>query len=722
MLRLLEDHDFPYIDSINFQIGRLNHGALFPGWGLAFVPHHRLFGRYRQRRVLRHAEDTRPVIDAGELIPGDYVVHVQHGIGKFRSLEVLDRKGYRREHLKIEFAEGMHIYVPGDRMELVHRYIGVGGRKPRLSKIHGRVWKRAKKKAEDAVEDLAAELLRLQAVRQSCPGISFRKKHEWEEQFEAEFPYEETEDQLRAIEAVKDDMASGRPMDRLICGDVGYGKTEIAMRAAFKCVTGGWQVAVLVPTTVLAQQHYRTFRERMADYPVRIEMLSRFVSRSDAQDIIEDMACGKVDIVIGTHRLLQDDVAFKRLGLIIIDEEQRFGVKDKERLKQMRMSVDVLTLTATPIPRTLHMSLMGLRDISSLQTPPISRQAVETRLSDFDPEVLRRAIRRELNREGQVFLVHNRVNSIEQVARMVEKLVPEATVEIGHGQMSEKKLAEVMERFANNEVDVLVSTTIIENGLDMPNANTIIINRAELLGLAEMHQLRGRVGRYLHKAYAYFFTPRDRPVTPEARRRLRAIMRYSDLGAGFDIALRDLEIRGAGNILGPEQSGHIAAVGYKLYCRLLTQAHARLHGKDAAQPPVTTVNVGFHALLPQDYVPGPGQRMALYRRISEATAVEHVESLRQELRDRFGELPDAAENLLMEAELRIRAGAVGIDSVSLRDGRIFLSIADRQRFENALPGNDDAPRMIDDGTAVLENRGRWNSAKSAALYLKRILS
>jgi len=690
------------MERIRFERGRLNHGVLFPADGLALVPHHRLFGRYRQRRVLRRSEEARPISEAAELQPGDIVVHVLHGIARFRGMRVLQTDGRRVEHLELEFADGARVYVPSDRIEMVHRYIGIGGRKPELSKLHGAQWRAARRKAERAVEDLAAELLRLQALRQTRPGIAFPPDGEWQRQFESEFPYEETPDQARAIEQVKRDMEAPRPMDRLICGDVGYGKTEIAMRAAFKAVMGGRQVAVLVPTTVLAKQHYRTFRERMADYPIRVEMLSRFATPAQARSVLEGLAGGQVDIVIGTHRLLQKDVSFKDLGLVIIDEEQRFGVKHKEQLKRMRAIVDVLTLTATPIPRTLHMALMGLRDISSLQTPPLDRQAVETKVRPFDPRLLRECVLRELRREGQVFLVHNRVRGIEAVARRVRQLVPEARVEVAHGQMPERQLADVMERFTDGEVDVLVSTTIIENGLDIPNANTLIVDRSELLGLAEMHQLRGRVGRYIHKAYAYFFTPPDRPITPEARQRLEAIQRYCDLGAGFDIALRDLEIRGAGNILGPEQSGHIAAIGYNLYCRLLARAAARLRGEPVREPPSATVNLGLDALLPEHYAPALQQRIELYREISRATDIEQLRRFARALRDRFGPPPPPVRNLLLEAEIRIMAEQAGVDSILLRDGRIHFTLKDAGRFRAYFSRTPLRPRIVDDALAIID--------------------
>ena len=719
---LLRDREFEQRDEIELEIGRLNHGVFCEEAGLALIPHHRLFGRYRQRRVVRHAREGRPIESAEKLQPGDLVVHVNHGIGRFVGTRFIERAGRRREHLQIEFAEGTHVHVPCDRIEMVHRYIGVGGREPDLSRIRSSAWTRARERTEEAVEDLAAELLELQALRETQRGIAFPEDGDWQRQFEAEFPYEETEDQLSAIEDVKRDMQTPRPMDRLLCGDVGYGKTEVAMRAAFKAVMGGRQVAMLVPTTVLAQQHYRTFSERMADYPVRVEMLSRFRTGAETREVLEGMSDGTVDIIIGTHRLVQDDVAFKDLGLLIIDEEQRFGVEHKEKLKQARATIDVLTMTATPIPRTLHMSLMGLREISALQTPPRDRQAIQTQVREFDPDLLRHAILRELNREGQVFVIHNRVQTIRKFAERVQGLVPEATVAVAHGQMRERELAENMDLFTEGAVDVLVSTTIIENGLDIPNANTIILHRADLLGLAEMHQLRGRVGRYVHKAYAYFFKPRSRPVTPEAEKRLETIRRYSDLGAGFDIALRDLEIRGAGNILGPDQSGHIAAVGYSLYCRLLTRAAARLKGKEVKEPPSATLNIGLDAFLSDDYVPAPRQRMEMYRRVHRCTDLNAVDEVREAMRDRFGDPPAEAENLLLEAELRILAEEAGVDSVQLRDGRLHLGVKDAEALKRRFGGEEDAPRLIGDDLAVVDDGFPVADPRALALYLRQMFA
>jgi transcription-repair coupling factor (superfamily II helicase) len=717
---LLRDREFECTDRLRYGRGRLNHGALCPEAGLALIPHHRLFGRYRQRRFIPQVAESRPLESVQDLQPGDLVVHVNHGIGRFLGTNVMEQEGTRRDYLEVEFAEDVHVHVPCDRIEVVQRYIGVGGRQPELSHVRGASWRRAKERAQQAVDDLAAELLELQAIRETQRGIAHPGETEWQRQFEAEFPYEETEDQLRAIDQVARDLRSPRPMDRLICGDVGYGKTEVAMRAAFNCVMGGRQVAVLVPTTVLAQQHFRTFGERMADYPIRIEMLSRFLTGAQAVRVLEGLADGSVDVVIGTHRLIQTDVTFKDLGLVVIDEEQRFGVEHKERLKKLRITVDVLTLTATPIPRTLHMALMGLREISALQTPPKDRQAIETRVGPFDPNLLRHAVLRELNREGQVFIIHNRVQSIDEFADRVRAIVPEARVAVAHGQMHEHELAETMDRFLDGEVDVLVSTTIVESGLDIPNANTIVLDRAELLGLAEMHQLRGRVGRYIHKAYAYFFTPASRPVTPEAQSRLDTVRRFSQLGAGFDIALRDLEIRGAGNILGPAQSGHIAAVGYSLYCRLLAQAAHRLKGEPVREPPDVNIGIGLDALLPDDYVPTPRQKMDVYRQVHRAVEVEELRHVEAALRDRFGEPPREAGNLLLEAELRILADRAGVASIHVEDGRLHFGVRDARALDRHFQGAPRRPRLITAELAVVDSGFPRSHPEGLALFLKRL--
>jgi transcription-repair coupling factor (superfamily II helicase) len=513
--------------------------------------------------------------------------------------------------------------------------------------------------------DLASDMVELQALREAQPGIAFPPDTEWQAEFEAAFPYEETPDQLTTLVEIKRDMERSRPMDRLICGDVGYGKTELAMRAAFKAVDNGKQVAVLVPTTVLAEQHFRTFSQRLAEYPFVVESISRFRSGAEQKRILDRLARGGVDIIIGTHRLVSADVRFKDLGLVVIDEEQRFGVEHKERLKRLRQTVDVLTLTATPIPRTLHLSLLGIRDISNLETPPRDRLAIETRIARFDPQLVRHAMLRELNREGQIYFVHNRVQDIAQVADRVQQIVPEARIVVGHGQMDEHELERAMLRFVRREADVLVATTIIESGLDIPNANTIFINQADNYGLADLHQLRGRVGRYKHRAYAYLLLDSSRQVTPAASKRLKAIEEFTELGAGFKIAMRDLEIRGAGNILGTQQSGHIAAVGYELYCQLLETAVRRLKNQPLRTHVEVTLELPWKAFLPRDYVPGQKLRIEVYRRLGRVRRLDRLEDFKGELRDRFGPLPERAEWLLRLAELRLLAERWQVASLHL---------------------------------------------------------
>jgi len=525
--------------------GYINKGFQFPELNIAILAHHEIFHRYGQRRETRKPIQTRAIDSFLDLKKGDYVVHVAHGIGRFLGMTILEDNGQKREYLILEFDEGTKIYVPATKIELVQKYIGVSGYKVRLDKVNSRSWEVRKKRTENAVADVASDLLHIQALRNAKEGIAYPTDIAWQEEFELEFIYQETQDQLHALKEIKSDMESKKPMDRLICGDVGYGKTELAMRAAFKATMSGKQVAVLVPTTILAQQHYNTFTERMADYPIEIAVLSRLKPPKEQKDVIEKTAAGTVDILIGTHRLLQKDVNFKDLGLVIIDEEQRFGVAHKERFKKMRQVVDMLTLTATPIPRTLHMSLMGVKDISSLNTPPLGRQAIRTQIIQFDPGRIQQAIMLELNRNGQVYFVHNRVYNIDRIATAIQRIVPEARISTVHGQMDERLMEQRMKDFVCGKADILVSTTIIESGLDIPNVNTIFINCADSFGLADLHQLRGRVGRYKHHAYAYIILPPDRPVTPEAEKRLKALEEFAELGAGFKIAMRDLEIRGA---------------------------------------------------------------------------------------------------------------------------------------------------------------------------------
>ncbi|MDR7478973.1 MAG: transcription-repair coupling factor [Armatimonadota bacterium] len=644
-------------------------GGEAPG-ALALVTDAEILGWRRRRPRLRFLREGTRISSWTDLIPGDYIVHLHHGIGIYRGLVHLELNGHRRDYLLLEYAQGDRLYVPTDQLGLIQRYIGVEGQAPRIHSLGGADWEREKQRVRQATREMAEELLRLYAARQATPGHAFGPDTPWQYELEASFPYEETPDQWQAIQDVKRDMESQRPMDRLIAGDVGYGKTEVAVRAAFKAVMDGKQVAVLVPTTILAQQHYNVFLQRFAPYPVRVEVLSRFRTPRQQRRILADLAAGRVDVVIGTHRLLSSDVVFHDLGLVIIDEEQRFGVEHKERLKQLRTQVDVLTLTATPIPRTLHMSLVGLRDMSIMETPPEARLPIHTVIREADDAVVREAILRELARGGQVYVVHNRVQTIDRAARRLARLVPEARVVVAHGQMPEEKLERVMMDFLGGRYDVLVCTTIVEIGLDIPQVNTIIIEDAHLMGLAQLYQLRGRVGRADHQAHCYLLYPRGATLTPEAEARLRAMQEFVELGSGFKLAMRDLEIRGAGNLLGPEQHGHVAAVGFELYTRLLDQAIRELRGELVDDAPDPTVDVHVDAYLPPDYVADEAQRMILYRRLATLGSLTEVGRLEEELADRFGPLPVPVRHLLEAVRLRVLARRVGAVSV-VREGHRF---------------------------------------------------
>jgi transcription-repair coupling factor (superfamily II helicase) len=653
-------------DRLRLVTGRVRAGFRMVEVGVVVLGSQELFHRDETRQVLpRRRLESRAIDSFLDLAEGDLVVHVSHGIARYHGMQVLDRNGHAEEHLVLEFAGGVRLYVPASKIDLVQKYVGGSRTEPELSKLGGTGWERKKEKVQSAVLDLAAEMVELQAVREAQPGLAYPPDSDWQSVFEAAFPYQETPDQLTSLTEIKRDMQRGRPMDRLICGDVGYGKTELAVRAAFKAIDNGRQVAVLVPTTVLAEQHYRTFSQRLAEYPFVVECLSRFRSAGEQRRILDRLAHGGIDVVIGTHRLVSADVKFKDLGLVVIDEEQRFGVEHKERLKRLRRTVDVLTMTATPIPRTLHLSLLGIRDISNLETPPADRLAVETRITRFDPQLIRHAIVRELNREGQVYFVHNRVHNIQHVADRLRQIVPEARIVVAHGQMPADELEGAMLRFVRREADILVATTIIESGLDIPNANTIFINEADNYGLADLHQLRGRVGRWKHRAYAYLLLSPDKSVTSTAARRLKAIEEFTELGAGFKIALRDLEIRGAGNILGTQQSGHIAAVGYELYCQLLENAVRHMKNQPVKTPLETTIDLPLPGLLPRDYVPGQRLRIEVYRRLARVRRLERLDDFRNELRDRYGPLPEQAEWLLRLAELRLLAARWQIATVHL---------------------------------------------------------
>ncbi|MFP4105907.1 MAG: transcription-repair coupling factor, partial [Phycisphaerae bacterium] len=667
-------------------IGHVNEGFHWPEEKLVVVGHHEIFRRYGKVRRMRRVRAGRPIESMLELQEGDYVVHVGHGIARFEGLRSMEQNGRTEEYLRLRFAQNAVLHVPASRINLVQKYIGTRGHKPTLSRMGGKVWSKQKDRVSEAVKDLAADMLRIQAMRAATKGTSFPIRTEWQRQFADEFIYQETEDQLTALKAMEQDMAAERPMDRLLCGDVGYGKTELAMRAAFRVAEAGRQAAVLVPTTVLADQHYRTFRERFADFPIHVEMLSRFRTGKQQKDILKRLKAKQVDILIGTHRILSKDVKFADLGLVVIDEEQRFGVENKEHLKSLRATVEVLTLTATPIPRTLHMSLLGLKDISSLTTPPMDRRAIHTEVVQYDDELIRMAVNRELSRDGQVFFVHNKVMNIRSVAAKVQDLVPDCRVAYAHGQMKEGKLEEVMLQFIDGRIDVLVCTTIIESGLDIPSANTMIIHEADRFGLAQLHQLRGRVGRYKHRAYCYLLLPERRPVSRVAAKRLKAIEEFSDLGAGFQIAMRDLEIRGAGNILGREQSGHIAVVGYELYCQLLEKAVRKMQGKPPDRRRDAHVEIGIDAYIPRSYIPSERQRMEVYRRLVKCARRDDLKQLKQDLDDAYGKSPSQVDMLLDVAEIRVLLGQMGVHSLIRKDPDLIFSVHDfaaaEKIFEN----------------------------------------
>lgn len=665
----------------------------------AFVPHHELFHRYHVRRKIGRIGAGRAMDTFLTIEEGDFVVHADHGVGKFIGLRTMERAkvasaGASEEFLTIEFARKSRLHVPMTQIDKVQRYVGGFSGAPPLSTIGSKKWGAQKQRVTDAVRDLAAEMLRVQAARAALPGVRYPDDTPWQKEFEAEFPYQETDDQLAALSEIKKDMRSEQPMDRLVCGDVGYGKTEVAIRAAFKAVEFGKQVAVLVPTTVLAEQHERTFRGRFADYPFTIESLSRLKTSADQKALLKRVAMGKVDVLIGTHRILSQDVAFADLGLVVVDEEQRFGVEHKQKLLAMRTTVDVLTLTATPIPRTLHMAMLGLRDISSLTTAPVDRRSIVTEVIPYNELRIKRAIARELAREGQVFFVHNRVKSIHKVADHVRVLAPDADIVVGHGQMPPKELERVMLRFMRGKADILVCTTIIESGVDIPNANTMVITDADRFGLADLHQLRGRVGRYKHRAYCYVLLPEDRVVTEKSKKRLKAIEEFSMLGAGFKIAMRDLEIRGAGNLLGPEQSGHIAAVGYEMYCRLLEDSVRALRHERVERTVETTVEIGVAGNVPKAYVPSDRRRMEVYRRLGVVETAEGVAQLETDLTQAYGEPPKATRAMLRLAQLRIAVADLGVRSVTMQDKDVLFRTKHPARVAQALTGAKGTVRAL----------------------------
>jgi transcription-repair coupling factor (superfamily II helicase) len=660
-------------------------GSLDGGWllddRLTLITDVELFGFVKQPR----AGKKRPIPHQWflpQLAPGDYVVHVDHGIARFHGLSRMSSDGMEREYLVLEYATGDKLYVPTERIDRVSRYVGAGDQAPHLSRLRTPEWQRTKNRVKESVAEIAQELLDLYAAREVAPGFAFCEDSLWQQELEASFPYMETPDQVEAIMTVKEDMEKAKPMDRLICGDVGYGKTEVALRAAFKAVMDNKQVAILVPTTVLAQQHFITFTERLQTFPLRVEMLSRFCPPEKEREVLAGLANGTVDICIGTHRLLQKDITFKDLGVVIIDEEQQFGVVQKEKLKQIRREVDTLALSATPIPRTLHMSLTGIRDMSIVGTPPEERLSVQTYVGVYDSTLVRQVVLRELERNGQVFFVHNRVQSIALAASKLQDLLPEARIAIAHGRMPEEQLEKVMTDFIAGKYDILVTTTIIQLGLDMPNVNTLIIDRADRFGLAQLYQLRGRVGRGINQAYAYLFFDKGKQLTPQAYKRLRTIFEATELGSGFGIAMKDLEIRGAGNLLGVKQSGHIAALGFDLYCQLLAEAVEELKTKQAGEArksvvvgeakELPSIVLPLDAHIPEEYVPNLNTRLSLYHRLARVEHIEEVEDVAREFKDRFGPLPEPVENLLYIVKIKVLAARAEVSSISTQGRQIVI--------------------------------------------------
>jgi len=613
---------------------------------------------------------------------GDYVVHQTHGIGQYVGLEMLTVEGVKKDYLKIRYQDGAFLYIPTNQMDLVQKYIGTEGKQPKINKLGGSDWLRTRTRVKESLRKLAEELIKLYAQRAALKGFQYSKDTVWQKQFEEQFPYEETEDQLRCIEEIKRDMESGKVMDRLLCGDVGFGKTEVALRAVFKAVMDGRQVAWLVPTTVLAQQHYSNFLERMKDFPVTVEMLSRFRSRAEQRRILRDVKSGNVDVLVGTHRLLQKDIQFRDLGLLVIDEEQRFGVSHKERLKNLSPEIDVLTLTATPIPRTLHMSLTGIRDISVIEDPPEERYPVQTYVMEYNRDVIRDAITRELARQGQVFYLYNRVRTIEAKAAEVQAMVPDARVGVAHGQMDEAQLEDIMISFLKGELDILVCTTIIESGLDMPNVNTIIVEDADRMGLAQLYQLRGRVGRSNRLAYAYITYRKDRVISEVAEKRLQAIKEFTELGSGFRIAMRDMEIRGAGNLLGPEQHGHMEAVGYEMYCRLLEEAVRELRGEPARKEDMeVTIDINIDAYIDDSYIGNESRKIEMYRKIAAINDNNDVIDIEDELIDRYGDIPGPVRNLIKVAYIKALARSLGISAVTEKKDSVIFTFADSKKID-----------------------------------------
>nr|WP_168198205.1 transcription-repair coupling factor [Crassaminicella thermophila] len=687
--------------------GNLTKGFEYYSNKFLVITEDEIFGTAKKKRVSKKRKDARPIKSFMDLKIGDYVVHENHGVGKYVGVEQLKVQGAKKDYLKLKYSGEDLLYVPIEQMDMVQKYIGADGAVPKLNKLGGTEWKKTKAKAKGAIIDMAKDLLKLNAIRQTTKGHAFSPDTPWQKQFEDSFPYQETPDQLRCIKEVKMDMEKRVPMDRLLCGDVGYGKTEVAVRGAFKCVMDGKQVAFLVPTTILAQQHYNTFVQRFSQFPITIEMLSRFRTDKQQSEIINKVRAGVVDIIIGTHRMLSKDVVFKDLGLLIIDEEQRFGVQHKEALKKLRKNVDVLTLTATPIPRTLHMSLIGLRDMSVIEDPPEERYPVQTYVLEYNEEIIRDAILRELGRGGQVFFVFNRVKGIQQMAAKIRNLVPEARVAVGHGQMSERQLENIMLDFMNGEYDVLVCTTIIETGLDISNVNTIVIYDADKMGLSQLYQLRGRVGRSNRLAYAYLTYQKDKILTEVAEKRLKAIKEFTEFGSGFKIAMRDLEIRGAGNLLGSEQHGHMAAIGYDLYCKLLEDTVREMKGEQIEEITEANIEINVNAFIPEKYIMNESHKLEIYKKIASIRDKQDAYDLEEEIEDRFGNIPQPVMNLISIAYIKAMAQKLGIVHISETDTHVKLEFDKGSRMN---------PMLISEMIGLYGNRIHINA--SANPYIR----
>lgn len=678
---VIEDIQF---GEVVITFGNQLNGFEYPELKLSVISDKEVFGQSKRKSTKKQKKGVGKIKSFTELKLGDYVVHANHGIGLYNGIKQLEVQGHKKDYLELSYESGDKLYVPVEQLDLVQKYIGSEGKSPKVSKLGGSEWAKAKSKVSKSIEEIAEDLIKLYALRSTLKGYRYCKDTVWQKQFEDEFPYEETQDQLTSIEEIKKDMESDKIMDRLLCGDVGYGKTEVAVRAAFKAVMDGKQVAVLVPTTILAEQHYSNFIKRFSDFPVRIDMISRFRTPSQQKNTVKAVKEGNVDILIGTHKILQKDIQFKDLGLLVIDEEQRFGVTHKERIKDFKKNIDVLTLTATPIPRTLHMSLVGVRDISVIETPPEERYPIQTYVVEFNDQLIRDAILREINRGGQVYCVYNRVETIKEMASYISKLAPEARVAISHGQMSERELENVVVEFMNHKHDILVSTTIIETGMDIPNVNTMIICDADKMGLSQLYQLRGRVGRSNRIAYAYLTYKKDKILTEVAEKRLKAIKEFTELGSGFKIAMKDLEIRGAGNMMGSAQHGHMAAIGYDLYCRMLEEKIMFLRGDISKEPIETTVDIKIDAYIPEEYIDDEIQKIEVYKKIAAINSYDDMKDVEEELEDRFSSIPISVQNLIDIAYLRSIGKILGIEEVKEKGGEVSFTFEGKDRLTGKI--------------------------------------